>query len=68
MVGRCTFSMTAAIVKLLPDPVMPSRVWKRSPRSIPAESARDRVGLVARGGQIGDELQCRHQLDANGGV
>ncbi len=28
----------------------------------------DGLGLVARGGQIGDELQRRHQVDANGGV
>ncbi len=37
--GRCTFSITAAVVKLLPDPVIPRRVWKRSPRSIPSASA-----------------------------
>ena len=38
-VGRCTFSMTAAVVKLLPEPVMPSSVWNRSPRSMPSASA-----------------------------
>ena len=28
----------------------------------------DRLGLIARGRKIGDELECRHQRDANGGV
>src|SRR5689334_20368507 len=31
--------MTLAIVKLLPDPVMPSSVWNRSPFSKPRPSA-----------------------------
>ena len=30
--GFCTRSMVQPIVALLPEPVMPSSVWKRSPR------------------------------------
>src|ERR1700722_13897992 len=38
-VGRCTASMVQAMVALLPLPVMPSSVWYRSPRRIPAVSS-----------------------------
>src|SRR5438128_7460435 len=38
-VGRCTCSMVQAMVALLPLPVMPRRVWKRSPRWIPSARA-----------------------------
>ena len=34
-VGRCTRSIVHAIVADLPEPVMPSRVWNRSPRTRP---------------------------------
>jgi hypothetical protein len=37
-VGRWTCWMVQAIVADLPEPVMPRRVWKRSPRSMPAAS------------------------------
>ncbi len=37
--GRCTRAITPAIVNDLPDPVMPSRVWNRSPASTPSTSA-----------------------------
>jgi hypothetical protein len=39
IVGRWIFSITPAIVNDFPEPVIPSRVWNRSPRSIPAASA-----------------------------
>jgi hypothetical protein len=35
-VGRCTRSIVQAMVADLPDPVMPSNVWNRSPRTIPS--------------------------------
>src|SRR5690348_9184844 len=38
-VGRCTCSIVQAIVADLPEPVMPRRVWNRSPRSMPADRA-----------------------------
>ena len=43
-VGRCTCSIVQAIVADLPDPVMPSSVWKRSPRRSPSLSAAMAVG------------------------
>src|SRR6188768_1175299 len=39
-VGLPICAMTLATVKVLPDPVMPSRVWKRSPRRNPSTSWR----------------------------
>src|SRR5207249_2067143 len=36
---RCTCSTVHAMVALLPLPVMPRRVWNRSPRSTPVASA-----------------------------
>ena len=36
--------MTLAIVKVFPEPVTPSSVWKRSPRASPAVSS-----AIARG-------------------
>ena len=68
IVGRCTCAITAAVVKHLPEPVMPSRVWKRSPRSMPVGERGDRLGLVARGREVGDELEGRHRADGNGAV
>src|SRR6266705_3382169 len=38
-VGRPKFLTTLAIVIVFPDPVTPSRVWKRSPRSSPRVSS-----------------------------
>ena len=37
-VGRLHFAITFAMVKVLPLPVTPSRVWQRSPRSTPSTS------------------------------
>ena len=37
-VGRLHFAITFAMVKVLPLPVTPSRVWQRSPRSTPFTS------------------------------
>jgi hypothetical protein len=37
-VGRLHWAMTFAIVKVLPLPVTPSKVWQRSPRSTPSTS------------------------------
>ena len=43
-VGRCTASITPAIVIVLPVPVAPSSVWKRSPETIPSA-----IDSIARG-------------------
>ena len=43
------FRMTLAIVIVFPEPVTPSSVWNRSPRSRPARQLRDRPRLVAGG-------------------
>jgi hypothetical protein len=37
-VGRWTASIVHAIVAVFPLPVIPSRVWYRSPRVIPSAS------------------------------
>ena len=47
-------------MKLLPEPVMPSSVWKRSPFSRPATERGDGLGLVAGGLHVGDELELGH--------
>ena len=39
---------------------MPSSVWNLSPRLDALDEARDRLRLVARGREIGDELEIRH--------
>ena len=48
-VGFCTCSIVHAIVALLPDPVMPSRVWYRSPLAMPALSAAMAAGWSPAG-------------------
>ena len=67
-VGRWTCSMVQAMVAVFPLPVMPSRVWYRSPRSIPADKRGDGGGLVAGGAQRGDDLETGHPADGTGGV
>src|SRR5205823_3637892 len=47
--GRCTCSITPAIVNVLPVPVAPSRVWKRAPRRTPSASASIAAGWSAVG-------------------
>ena len=37
--GRCASAITFAIVKLFPEPVIPSSVWKRSPFASPRPTA-----------------------------
>ena len=48
-VGRCTASMTLAIVKVLPEPVTPRRVCSSRPFSMPAARAAMASRLVAGG-------------------
>ena len=48
-VGRWTASIVQAMVALLPLPVMPSRVWKRSPRTTPSDSWAMAVGWSPAG-------------------
>ncbi len=57
--GRCTAAMSPATVNDFPDPVMPSSVWYRSPRSTRGERV-DRDRLIAGGREIGDELEWWH--------
>lgn len=47
--GFCVASMVHAIVALLPDPVMPNSVWKRSPRVMPSASEAIAVGWSPAG-------------------
>ena len=42
---------------------MPSSVWNLSPRSTPFDERGDRLGLVAGGREIGDELEIGHASD-----
>ena len=61
-VGRCTASIAPAMVIVLPVPVAPSRVAKRSPASIP--SRRDSIAARLVGGRVvgGVELEGRHGM------
>jgi hypothetical protein len=45
--GRWVCSIVNAIVAVLPEPVTPSSVWKRSPASMPAESPSRAAGWSA---------------------
>ena len=47
--GFCTCSIVHAMVADLPDPVIPSSVWKRSPRLMPSLSAAIAVGWSPAG-------------------
>ncbi len=60
--------MVQPIVALLPEPVMPSRVWNRLPGLDALNQARDGLRLVARGLIIGDHLEGRHRADRTEGV
>ena len=48
-VGRCTAAIVAAIVKVLPVPVAPSRVWNRLPGRSPSASPAIAFGWSAVG-------------------
>src|SRR6266513_2821241 len=48
-VGRPKFLMTLATVIVFPDPVTPSSVWKRSPRSSPRVSSAIALGWSPAG-------------------
>src|ERR1700704_4322278 len=48
-VGRPKFRMTLATVIVFPDPVTPSKVWKRSPRSNPFVSSAIALGWSPAG-------------------
>ena len=48
-VGRCTCSMTLAMVKVLPDPVTPSSTCSFSPFSMPSASAAMACGWSPEG-------------------
>ena len=66
--GRWARAIAPAIVNDFPDPVMPSSVWYRSPRSTPVGERLDRLRLVAGGRERGNELEERHSSDGTGGV
>ena len=59
-VGRCTCSMVQAMVALLPEPVMPSSVWNRSPRSMPSASVAMAFGWSPAGAKSETILNGRH--------
>ncbi len=48
--GRPIFAMTLAIVKVLPDPVTPSRVWNVRPSSSPSQICAMAAGWSPAGG------------------
>ena len=48
-VGRWACSIVQAMVALLPEPVMPSSVWNRSPRSSPCVSPSIALGWSPAG-------------------
>ncbi len=56
--GRCTASITLAIVIVLPEPVAPSSVWKRSPASTPSASAAIASGWSAVGVKMESSLKA----------
>ena len=60
--GRCTCSIVNAIVAVLPEPVTPSSVWKRSPASMPSREPSHGGGLVGDRLVGGVELELRHDL------
>src|SRR4051794_3000544 len=51
--GRCTCSIVNAIVAVLPLPVTPRRVWKRSPSFSPSDSSLSALGWSATGRYAG---------------
>ena len=57
MAGRCTASITLAMVKVLPEPVTPSSTWSCSRPLMPFDQLGDRGGLVAGRLVVGDELE-----------
>src|SRR6185437_7528721 len=56
--GRWTCSMIQAIVAVLPVPVAPSMVWKRSPATMPSESSAIAVGWSPVGWYASDVLRA----------
>ena len=52
--------MAQAMVADLPDPVMPSRVWKPSPLLDPFHQGRDGGGLVPRRAELGVNAELGH--------
>ncbi len=49
------------MVKVLPVPVAPSRVWKRSPLFQAVDKFGDGLGLVAHRLEVGLEFKFRHE-------
>ena len=58
--GRPSSAMRLAMVKVLPDPVTPSRVWKRSPRRTPSTSLAIASGWSPCGRVVGLEGELVH--------
>ena len=61
-VGRWTCSIIQAIVAVLPVPVIPSSVWKRSPRFDALGQLGDGLRLVTRGREVGDDPEGWHRV------
>src|SRR4051794_5951664 len=56
--GRCTCSIVNAIVAVLPLPVTPRSVWKRSPSLSPSDSSLRAFGWSATGRYAGLSSNC----------
>ena len=67
-VGRCTCSIVQAMVALLPEPVMPSSVWNRSPRSMPSASCAMAFGWSPAGAKSETTLNGGTDRCYRGGV
>ena len=60
--GRWTCSMAKAMVAVLPEPVTPSSVWKRSPASMPLASPATALRLIGNRPVCGIDLELGHGL------
>ena len=59
--GRSDWAMRLAMVKVLPEPVMPSSTWCGSFAAEPVTERSNGSGLVPRGLEFGDETK-QHEL------
>ena len=68
-VGRWARSMVQAMVALLPDPVMPSSVWKGCPAATPAARASMALGWSPAGSNGATTSKARRSLGTvTGGI
>ena len=60
--------MACAMVKVLPEPVTPRRTWSRRSGADAFDQFTDRLGLIARGLEVRDQLERDARLRPIGGV